>query len=198
MEMARTSADYDRAIFEFEKAKTLAPYWAEVYYNLSILQEKTEKYDDAIKNLKQYLLLLDSSSSDAAAAKSLINKLEYKRERAEEKSIILSGLIGEWVGEQGPNNMKGWPGKIFKQGDLLYFYAPMTHVIGTMDFIDYEKVPVKREGTSIRFRMKWKIYCSASRRYISSGETDYHLELMGNELKGTRNEGLDKAYFLKK
>ena len=40
VEMAKSPADYKDAIKEFEKAAKLAPGWADVYYNLGMVQEK--------------------------------------------------------------------------------------------------------------------------------------------------------------
>jgi tetratricopeptide (TPR) repeat protein len=40
VEMAKTPDDYEEAIEEFRKAQALAPDWADVYYNLALIQEK--------------------------------------------------------------------------------------------------------------------------------------------------------------
>jgi len=79
MEMANSPDDYAAAIKEFEHAARLAPGWPAVYYNLGLVQEKAEKYSDAVINLQQYLRLAPNAS-DAEAVKSLINKLAYKNE----------------------------------------------------------------------------------------------------------------------
>jgi hypothetical protein len=80
VEMAKSPDDYAPAIKEFVQAKSLAPDWPVVYYNLGKVQEKVGKYSDAITNLKQYLRLAPNAS-DAEMVKTLINKLEYKVER---------------------------------------------------------------------------------------------------------------------
>lgn len=80
VEMATAPVDYEKAIVEFEKAKSLAPNWPDVYYNLGMAQEKAGKYDDAATNLKQYLRLAPKAKN-AAFIKSHINKLEYKAEQ---------------------------------------------------------------------------------------------------------------------
>jgi tetratricopeptide (TPR) repeat protein len=84
VEMAKSPEDFKDAIKEFEQAIRLAPDWPDVYYNLGMVQEKAEKYSDAITNLKQYLGLAPNAN-DAEAVKSLINKLEYT---AEQKEIV--------------------------------------------------------------------------------------------------------------
>ncbi|MDD5109425.1 MAG: tetratricopeptide repeat protein [Candidatus Omnitrophica bacterium] len=83
LEMASSTEDYAPAIKEFEQAVSLAPDWPDAYYQLAMVQEKTKKYSAAVKNLKQYLKLAPNAS-DTEAVKSLINKLEYKREQEEE------------------------------------------------------------------------------------------------------------------
>jgi ankyrin repeat protein len=80
VEKAKAPVDYEAAIEEFEQAARLAPDWPEVYYNLGLIQEKAEKYGDAVKNLRQYLMLVPDAS-DAESVKSLINKLEYMAEK---------------------------------------------------------------------------------------------------------------------
>ena len=88
VEMAKTPDDYERAISEFEKARSLAPDWADVYYNLALIQEKAGKYGDAVVNFKKYLRLAPNSN-EAAEVKSLINKLEFKAEQEITKEVAL-------------------------------------------------------------------------------------------------------------
>lgn len=104
VELAQNKYDYEEAIREFKEAARLAPDWPDAYYNLGIVQEKAEKYNEAILNLRQYLRL-SPDASDAKTVKSLINKLEYKRDKKEgvEKvyDMMASGLykddvIGEY------------------------------------------------------------------------------------------------------
>ena len=93
VEMAKSPMDYESAIREFEQAIILAPKWPDVYYNLGLVQEKAEKYTDAVTNLRQYLNLVPVAS-DAEMVKSLINKLEYKRDKANKKKEIVEALTG--------------------------------------------------------------------------------------------------------
>lgn len=80
VEMAKTPADYEKAVVEFEKAKSLAPDWPDVYYNLGLIQDKAGMYSEAMANLRRYLLLAPDAK-DAEAVRTLINKLEYKQEQ---------------------------------------------------------------------------------------------------------------------
>lgn len=87
VETAKSTEAFKDAIKEFEQAIKLAPDWPAPYYNLGLAQEKAGKYSDAITSLKQYLRLAPNAS-DAETVKTLINKLEYKRDR--------SNIEGRW------------------------------------------------------------------------------------------------------
>lgn len=93
VELAKSPADYESAINEFRQAATLAPDWPDVFYNLGLVHEKAENYGDAVISLRQYLNLVPVAS-DAEMVKSLINKLEYKRDKANEKKEIIEALTG--------------------------------------------------------------------------------------------------------
>jgi uncharacterized protein (TIGR02145 family) len=84
VEMAKTPADYEKAIAEFEKAKSLSPHWPDVYYNLGLIQDKAGMYSEAMENLRRYLLLAPNAK-DAEAVRTLINKLDYKKEQIGDK-----------------------------------------------------------------------------------------------------------------
>lgn len=77
IEMAKSPADYEAAIKEFEQATKLAPDWPDAFYNLGLAQEGVEKFADAARSYRQYLRLAPDAD-DAEEIKSLINKLEYK------------------------------------------------------------------------------------------------------------------------
>ncbi len=100
VETAKSPDDYAPAIKEFEQAASLAPDWPDVYYNLGIVQEKAEKYSDAIISLQQYLRLAPNAS-DAETVKALINKLEYKKEQVLSIPDIIDVLVsfGSWKQE---------------------------------------------------------------------------------------------------
>jgi hypothetical protein len=134
IEMANTPADLDDAAKEFQKAIELAPRWPDPYYNLGMVQNKMERYDDALKNLKSYLQLAPNAK-DAQEVKQLVNKIEYKLDKEGEvkKAFELLGsqkkckLVSQensddnWKQEMGIVN-----GFMFKDGVLgienwLYF-----------------------------------------------------------------------------
>ncbi|MDD5717712.1 MAG: tetratricopeptide repeat protein [Sulfuricurvum sp.] len=96
VEMAKSVEDYQIAIDEFEKAIALAPEWGDLYYNLAMIQEKKQQYDEAMANFKKYLML-SPNAPDASAVKSMINKLEFRQE-FQAKQQKLSGI---WVESDG-------------------------------------------------------------------------------------------------
>ncbi len=104
VEMAKNPADYIKAIAEYEKAKALAPAWADVYYNLALTQELAKKYGDAATSLKQYLRLAPGADN-AEEIKSHINKLEYQAEKVKESQNVIKKLTapGEWRLISGEN-----------------------------------------------------------------------------------------------
>lgn len=81
IEGAKGEGDFRAASIEFGKAVNLAPWLGDAYRNLAIAQDKSGQYDAAIKNLRLYLLT-SPSPADEAWAKSLINKVEYRKEKA--------------------------------------------------------------------------------------------------------------------
>ncbi|OHE80091.1 MAG: hypothetical protein A2107_01485 [Verrucomicrobia bacterium GWF2_62_7] len=81
VESAKEPADFKAAAAEFEKAVLSAPWVANAYYNLGLVQDKAGDYAGAIRNLNLYLLAAPNAD-DTRAVKSLIYKIEFKQEKA--------------------------------------------------------------------------------------------------------------------
>lgn len=81
--------DYLDAEKKFEEAISLAPTWAEPYYNLALICEEIGKEVKAIKSYKKYLELA-KDASDRAEVESSIEKL--KKSRQMKKEIGLAGI----------------------------------------------------------------------------------------------------------
>lgn len=81
VEAAKEPADFKAAAVEFEKAVLAAPWVANAYYNLGVVQDKAGDYAGAIRNLSLYLLAAPNAG-DTRAVKSLIYKIEFKQEKA--------------------------------------------------------------------------------------------------------------------
>lgn len=81
LELSRTPEDMGAAIGELEQALLLAPWWAEGYYNLGVVQDKAGRYAEAARSMKLYLLAAPDAQ-DSGAVEMLIAKLEYKAEQS--------------------------------------------------------------------------------------------------------------------
>ena len=95
VESAKSAEDFEDAAKEFETAKSLAKDWPDVYYNLGIVYDNLEKYDDALVNLKYYLQL-KPTAEDADEVETMINKIEYKKDKANEKENKFNLVVGTW------------------------------------------------------------------------------------------------------
>lgn len=81
---AKTTADYEKAVKEFQLAGRLAPWWADAYLNLAIAQEGAGKYADAAKSL-EFFLLAAPNDPEAKRLQNKIYELEYKAKTAQKK-----------------------------------------------------------------------------------------------------------------
>ena len=84
-EGAKTESDYRDAIQEFQKTVNIAPWLGSGYRNLAVMQDKAGQYAQAVQNLKLFLLT-NPPAADAEAAKTLIDKIEYRQEKAAKES----------------------------------------------------------------------------------------------------------------
>ena len=84
---AKEARDFQDAAEEFKKALLYAPWLAEGYYNLGVIQDKAGQYDDAMKNLKFYLIAAPKAP-DAEKVKELVYEIEYRKEKvAKDKEL---------------------------------------------------------------------------------------------------------------
>jgi tetratricopeptide (TPR) repeat protein len=95
VEMAKDAEDYELAIEEFLKAQALAPDWADLYYNLGLVQEKAGQAEAALASLRRYLLLAPDAK-DAAQVRQFIDRLEYRLERETLEVNRPNVLLGAW------------------------------------------------------------------------------------------------------
>lgn len=84
VEIAKTSDDFLLAISEFKKVLSLAPWLANAYFNLAVVQEKAGQFNEAMQNYKLYLLAAPSAA-DAQEVKTRIYGLELKAERQQKE-----------------------------------------------------------------------------------------------------------------
>jgi tetratricopeptide (TPR) repeat protein len=84
VEIAKKSEDLLEAISEFKKAARLAPWLANIYFNLGVVQEKADRFNDAIQSYKLYLLA-SPTAADTQDVKAKIYGLELKVERQQKE-----------------------------------------------------------------------------------------------------------------
>lgn len=85
---AKTKEDFNSAIAEFKKALRIAPWLADGYYNLGLVQAEAGDHQGAISSLKFYLMAAPSAR-DAQAVRRKIIELEYLQETFPNRSITI-------------------------------------------------------------------------------------------------------------
>lgn len=174
VEMAKSPADYEAAIKEFNQAINLAPDWADAYYNLGKVQEQAEKFADAIASFRQYLRLAPNAS-DAEAVKSLINKLQYKAENTLTTADISSvfAALSKWEAKGNCADLS-WP-------DHPYPFRLITPksegFINVLELVDEDHgskkyfQTIKVEGTTVKYRWTVMGSCQGGCGDFSFGST---------------------------
>lgn len=130
-ESARDVSGYENATREFQAAANAAPWYANAYFNLGVVQEKAGKATAAMESFRFYLLAAPDGK-DAAEVKKRIYKLEYTAEQAaaqavaeqvrknDEKVLIVpgksAGLISLGMPASQVENILGQPTKVFQKG----------------------------------------------------------------------------------
>lgn len=99
VEMAKAEQEFAEAASEFEKGLRIAPWHADAYYNLGLVQEKAGQFLAASRNLKLYLQAAPNAAERQSVQDRII-ALEYKHERrtqADADQTRLRGLSGTWT-----------------------------------------------------------------------------------------------------
>lgn len=81
MKLAKSQADYRKAVAEFKAALAEAPWRAEAYFNLGVAFEKAGRYASAQRSFEGYLAA-SPGAADAKKVKEKIYELEYLRDNA--------------------------------------------------------------------------------------------------------------------
>jgi tetratricopeptide (TPR) repeat protein len=149
VEMAKSPADYQSAIKEFEQAINLAPGWPDVYYNLGLVQEKAEKYGDAVISFRQYLKYAPTAN-DVETVKSLINKLEYKRDKTDKKMEIINAMIRGTIHRKG-----GSSGGICHIERFVLLGDELRANIWCMVPTFRQSIPAEFDGSVLKFKYKY-------------------------------------------
>ena len=88
------TGSYEAAAKEMEQAVLEAPWVADAYFNLGIVQEKAGKFNEAIQNLRLYLFA-EPRSPNAAAIQAKTYELEVMKEEQDK----IQALQGTWYTE---------------------------------------------------------------------------------------------------
>jgi tetratricopeptide (TPR) repeat protein len=92
VKMSKSKDDFKNAIAEFQKALAVAPWIPDLYYNIGVVQEKAELFDDAIKSFNFYILAAPGAK-DRKEVRDRIYKLEYLNENNKNR---MRSWIGTW------------------------------------------------------------------------------------------------------
>jgi len=103
---AKDPAGFSRAIERFEEASTLAPWWADPYFNLAKACEGAQDFDCALRALKYYRATA-TTEADKRQGQDLAYALEEKRDlkkadaasaaAAQVATATANRLEGTWV-----------------------------------------------------------------------------------------------------
>jgi tetratricopeptide (TPR) repeat protein len=146
VEMAKSPVELEDAIMEFQEAARLAPDWADPYYNLGMMQNKMEQFDDALKNLARYLQLAPSASN-AGQVQELIYRIEYRRDKAAKRKMTIDALIGKAILRKGTTGGGAcFVKKITRKGAELK--ANIWCLVSEFNQI----VPAEFDGSTLKFK----------------------------------------------
>ena len=119
----REVKDFNEAAEEFKKALLYAPWLAEGYYNLGIIQDKAGLYADAMQNLKFYLMAAPNAP-DTEKVKDLIYEIEYRQEKASKESNPAA------IAAKKQNEYEDWLRKIDGRRYICRQHAGVIDVMG--------------------------------------------------------------------
>ena len=91
IETAQNTEDYKKAIKELDSAWTAYPLWPDPIYNLGVVNEIIEDYEEAIHWFRLYTYTVPQAE-DIDEVKSMMNKLEVKFEQLKDPKT----LAGIW------------------------------------------------------------------------------------------------------
>lgn len=145
-EMAKTKSDFEGALSEFRIAIELAPEWPDAYYQLGALQDKLGKHDEAYNNLKRFLQLAPKECN-TEQVQELIYKIEYKRDKAHKRKLIIDALNGSTIHKKGTTGGGAcFVEKFIQVGDELK--ASIWCMVSEYNQI----VPVEFDGSALKFK----------------------------------------------
>ena len=121
---AKEEKDFNEAAEEFKKALLAAPWLAEGYYNLGIVQDKAGQYAAAMDSLKLYIIAAPNAP-DEEKVKELIYEIEYRKEKAAKESSP------DGIAAKKQNEFENLLKKI--DGRRYTYAVPSTQIATTME-----------------------------------------------------------------
>ncbi len=94
--LLKNNHDYSQAGQEIAKALSADPWWLEGYYNLGLMQAKTNEFAAAERNLSIFIAAAPAGTKSQTAQ----NKI-YELRIAREEADKIRGVQGAWVDEAG-------------------------------------------------------------------------------------------------
>jgi tetratricopeptide (TPR) repeat protein len=82
MKEGKTKLDFADAVKKFQQASNVAPWVADIYYNLAVAQQSAEQFDDAVKSFRLYLL----AKPDASDHEAVLERIGACKTAAEQNS----------------------------------------------------------------------------------------------------------------
>ena len=79
---AKSPLDYNQGVDAFNQASLLAPWEADIYYNLGVVQEKAEDFERSMNSFTLYLLA-KPNAKDKRQVKEKIGSLQYEVKKAD-------------------------------------------------------------------------------------------------------------------
>ena len=92
---AKDAAGFDLSIAAYKEAIAIAPWWGDVYFNLALTLDSSQRYDEAIAALKTYQLTINTESSEIRDVQNKIYAIEAKIEKSagsKKDTQIIAGL----------------------------------------------------------------------------------------------------------
>ncbi len=98
IKLAKSPEEFKEAVTEFQRAVSLAPWWADAYFNLGVAYEGAGDFAAAIGAMKLYLSARPNAA-DSAQVRDRLYALEFKQERASRAGQVRPKATAPSIGE---------------------------------------------------------------------------------------------------
>jgi hypothetical protein len=151
LEMGDSRSDLAAAVKEFGEAVRLAPEWPDAHCGLGSAREKAGDLGGAQASLER-CLALNPGAPDAAALRTRINKLEFRRERLDEQARVTASLTGTWRGFMNfcGGNRRELRIVALEDGRLAVEMTTGWNADAASDF-DVQTIPARWDGEELAF-----------------------------------------------